>query len=163
MSRLHSFIHRVQAQLACLDAAAEMIRDMPGIVLELGLGNGRTYDHLREILPGREIFVFDREIASHPDCRPGADHAFLGDFRETLPRAARQLGRRVALVHGDIGSGNKDATSALAEAIAPLLPPFLMPGALVVSDQRLEVPGARPMKLPADLPEGRYFMMRYGP
>ena len=162
MSRLHSFIQRVQAQRACLDAAAAMIGDKPGVVLELGLGNGRTYDHLREILPGREIFVFDREIAAHPDCRPDADHAFLGDFRETLPLAAKTLGGRVALIHGDIGSGNKEATAALARAIAPLLPPFLMPGALVISDQRLDVPGARPMKLPENLPEGRYYMLRYG-
>jgi hypothetical protein len=163
MSRLHSFIHRVQAQRACLDAAADMIRAIPGIALELGLGNGRTYDHLREILPGREIFVFDREIAAHPDCRPDVDHAFLGDFRETLPRAARQLGRHVALIHGDIGSGNKEATAALARAVAPLLPPFLLPGALIVSDQRLEVPGAVPVDLPEDLPAGRYHMLRYAP
>ena len=51
MSRLHSFIHRVQAQLACLDEAARVIAGIPGVVFELGLGNGRTYDHLREVTP----------------------------------------------------------------------------------------------------------------
>lgn len=163
MSRLHSFIHRVEAQRACLDEAARLVAGIPGIVLELGLGNGRTYDHLREILPGREIFVFDREIAAHPDCRPDAAHALLGDFRETLPEAARRFSGRVALVHGDIGSGNKEATAALAKAVAPLLAPLLAPGALVVSDQPLEVPGCRPIPLPENLPAGRYFMVRFGP
>jgi len=160
LSRLHSFIQRVQAQLVCLDEAARLIRDVPGIVLELGLGNGRTYDHLREILPGRRIYVFDREIASHPDSRPDADHAILGDFRETLPKAAKRFPGMVALVHGDIGSGNKEATLQLARTIAPMLPPLLAPGAVIASDQKLEVPGTTPVKLPGDLPEGRYYMVR---
>jgi hypothetical protein len=85
MSRLDSVIRRLQAQRACLARAAALIRDLPGPVLELGLGNGRTYDHLRETLPAREIFVFEREVAAHPDCVPPADHLLLGDIHDTLP------------------------------------------------------------------------------
>ncbi|MCH8923260.1 MAG: hypothetical protein IIA67_08960, partial [Planctomycetes bacterium] len=70
MSRLDINIRRLEAQRACLNLAAEMIRDLPGPVFELGLGNGRTYDHLRAALPEREIFVFEREVAAHPDCIP---------------------------------------------------------------------------------------------
>ncbi len=66
MSRLDSFIRRLEAQRACLAVAAEMIGDLEGPVFELGLGNGRTYDHLRELLPGREIFVCERHLAPHP-------------------------------------------------------------------------------------------------
>jgi hypothetical protein len=161
LSRLHSFIHRVEAQRACLDDAARRLADVPGDVVELGLGNGRTYDHLREILPGRTIFVFDREVASHPDCRPEAEHLFLGDFLESLPCAVARLGGRIALIHGDIGSGNAAATAALARAVAPLLPALLVPGGLVVSDQRLEVPGTEALPLPENLPEGRYHMRRF--
>ena len=36
-----------------------------GPVIELGLGNGRTYDHLRERLPGRRIIAFDRVNAGN--------------------------------------------------------------------------------------------------
>ena len=36
---------------------------MEGPVLELGLGNGRTFDHLRERLPGRRIVAFDRALS----------------------------------------------------------------------------------------------------
>ncbi|MDX1738439.1 MAG: class I SAM-dependent methyltransferase, partial [Alphaproteobacteria bacterium] len=60
MSRLDSVIRRLEAQRACLNSAAELVGARVGHVLELGLGNGRTYDHLREILPDREIFVFER-------------------------------------------------------------------------------------------------------
>ena len=59
MSRLDSMIRRLMAQRACLDAVTEMIRTLPGPILEIGLGNGRTYDHLRKRLPERSIFVFD--------------------------------------------------------------------------------------------------------
>ena len=60
MSRLDSFIRRLEAQRACLGFVAGQIRDVAGPVLEFGLGNGRTYDHLRELLPERDIFVFER-------------------------------------------------------------------------------------------------------
>ena len=55
MSRLDSFIRRLEAQRACLNRAAALISGIDGIVLELGLGNGRTYDHLRELFPDREF------------------------------------------------------------------------------------------------------------
>ena len=91
MSRLDSFIRRLEAQRACLEYAAGQIRDLPGPVLELGLGNGRTYDHLRELLPEREIFVFERAVNAHPDCIPDPAHLILGDVRATLPRARVRL------------------------------------------------------------------------
>jgi hypothetical protein len=63
MSRLDSLIRRIRAQRACLNRAADLIKGVPGPVLELGLGNGRTYDHLRELMPdGR----FTHLIASSP-------------------------------------------------------------------------------------------------
>ena len=97
MSRLDSFIRRLTAQRACLDRAAEIIRDLDGPVLELGLGNGRTYDHLRSILPDREIFVFERKVAAHPDCIPDDAHLISGDLAETLPRAAERIPAPAAL------------------------------------------------------------------
>ena len=69
VSRLDSFIRRLQAQRACLDMAAGLIADIDGLVLELGLGNGRTYDHLRETLPGREIYVCERSPRRIPIAR----------------------------------------------------------------------------------------------
>ena len=85
MSRLDSFIRRLEAQRACLNLAAGLIEQVEGAVLEIGLGNGRTYDHLRELFPGRDIYVCERQVAAHPDCIPPADRLLLGDIRETLP------------------------------------------------------------------------------
>ena len=70
MSRLDSFIRRLEAQRACLNRAAALISGIDGTVLELGLGNGRTYDHLRELFPDREIYVCERRVAAHPACVP---------------------------------------------------------------------------------------------
>ena len=58
MSRLDSVIRRLCAQRDCLEAALETISGRPGHILEFGLGNGRTFDHLRQLAGDREIFVF---------------------------------------------------------------------------------------------------------
>ena len=160
MSRLDSFIRRLEAQRACLDHAAQLIAGLPGNVLEFGLGNGRTYDHLRSRLKGRDIYVFDRQIAAHPDCIPPADRLFVGDFLETLPRAATQLGADSALAHLDVGSGVVAASQALASAMMPLVLRLLKPGAIVISDQPVTDSALEAMPLPAGIEPGRYFLGR---
>lgn len=160
MSRLDSFIRRLQAQRACLDYAADLVRDLPGPVLELGLGNGRTYDHLRERLPAREIYVYERQVSAHPDCIPPDRFLILGDVRETLPHARARIGAAVALVHADLGSGDAEANRRQAAELAPLIAGLLRPGGTVVSDQALATPRLRPLKLPPGVKPGRYFLYR---
>lgn len=160
MSRLDSVIRRLQAQRACLARAAALIRDLPGPVLELGLGNGRTYDHLRETLPAREIFVFEREVAAHPDCVPPADHLLLGDIHDTLPAAVARFGPRVALVHSDLGTGDAELNARIAAFLASQLPALLRSGGVVISDQDMVPAGAEALPLPEGVAPGRYFMFR---
>jgi hypothetical protein len=163
MSRLDSFIRRLQAQRRCIDHAVELTADLPGPVLELGLGNGRTYDHLRERMPDREIYVFERKIAAHPDCIPPDDRLFLGDVREKLLDAGDRLGGLAVLVHCDIGTGDKTATVALAHQISPLLPRLLAPNAVIMADQEMLFPTATRLALPDGVKEGRYFMYQFPP
>jgi hypothetical protein len=158
MSRLDSFIRRVQAQRACLDRAAELIADVPGPVLELGLGNGRTYDHLREQLPARRIFVFERLVQAHPSCIPPDDDLFLGDFRETLPTAAERIGAKAALVHADFGQGDAASIAAMAQFLAETLATLVAPGAIIVSDQPIHGEGWQELPLPDGVKPRRYFM-----
>ena len=162
MSRLDSVIRRLQAQRACLQHAAEMIRGLPGPVLELGLGNGRTYDHLRQTLPDREIFVFEREVAADPDCVPDAAHLLLGDIHETLPTAAARFGPNVALIHCDLGTGDAELNGRLTAFVAARLPGLLRPGGVVISDQDVNLAGAEALPLPEGVMPGRYFMCRAG-
>ena len=151
----------MQAQRDCLEAAAHLVDGLEGAVLELGLGNGRTYDHLRQILPGREIYAFDHDVRAHPDCVPPRDHLFLGDLFATLPEAARRLGRKAALAHLDLGSGDAQRNLALAKAIAAPLLPLLKPGAIVLSDQELSHADLAPLGLPAGVKPGRYYIYRF--
>lgn len=160
MSRLDSAIRRLVAQRACLDMAARLIRDVPGPVLELGLGNGRTYDHLRTLFPGREIFVFDRRVAAHPDSIPDDAHMIIGDVMQTLPGALSRIGARAEMVHSDIGSGDKTESRLQASALVRLLGPLLAPGAIVVSDQDMAVAGWPDVALPEGIAPGRYYMYR---
>jgi hypothetical protein len=160
MSRLDSFIRRLQAQRTCLTEAAAQIRGLDGFVLELGLGNGRTYDHLREICPDREIYVFDRQVNAHPDCIPAADHLFLGEITATLPQALARLGANAALVHTDVGTGDQASNTRLAATLAPMIRGILRVGGIVISDQALNAPGLSPIALPDGVEPGRYFMNR---
>ena len=160
MSRLDSFIRRLQAQRACLDRAAELVRELPGDVIELGLGNGRTYDHLRELFPDRRIYVCERRVAAHPDCVPSPEFLLLGDMRETLPAARGRLEGRVVLAHLDPATGDVEASRALAANLAPLILPLLGPGAILVSEPALAVDALVPLPLPRRVAPGRYHLYR---
>jgi hypothetical protein len=162
LSRLDAFIKRVTAQRDCLNEIARRIADRPGPVLELGLGNGRTYDHLRSLFPERQIFVFDREIAAHPSCIPPAALTLLGDFRDTLGTALARIGRRAVLAHGDFGSGDPARTAALAAFLGPALDPLMEVGGYVISDQPMTVARWRPIALPAAVEPDRYFIWQVG-
>ena len=163
MSRLDSAIRRLMAQRACIDRAAELLDGVPGHVFELGLGNGRTYDHLRERFPDREIFVFEMKISAHPSCIPDDAHLFLGDVLDRLPAVTERFRGSVAFVHADIGSGVAEHNRRLAARVSPLLPPLLAPGGLVITDQRMTLPGATSVDLPDGVAPGRYHMVRSNP
>ena len=160
MSRLDSFIRRLEAQRACLGRAAALIQGLDGVVLELGLGNGRTYDHLRELFPDRDIHVCERRVAAHPLCVPPPEMMILGDMRETLPAAQARLGGRVALAHLDVGTGDAAANRALAAELTPLVVPLLRSGAVVVSDPPLADPALKAVALPDGVAPGRYHLYR---
>jgi hypothetical protein len=163
MSKLDSFIRRMQAQRTCIEAACELIGVLPGIVLELGLGVGRTYSHLSEKLPDREIYVFDRQVLPHVVCVPPATHLVLGELADTLPNAVERFCGAAALVHMDIGSADIAYGMETAEFIARHLPAALAPGAVILSDQALSIGGTTPLALPEGVAEGRYHMYRAGP
>lgn len=160
MSRLESFIRRLEAQRACIDFAARSGNVPEGPIFELGLGNGRTYDHLCERIPGRDIFVFERHVAAHATSMPDAKHLIVGDIMETLPRAVLRFRGRVAFVHSDIGGGGEARDRATAARIAPLLAEAVAPLGLVASDQPLVIAGWRTLPLPPGIAESRYFLYR---
>lgn len=161
MSRLDSMIRRLEAQRACIDWAAAKVADLAGPILELGLGNGRTYDHLRERLPDREIFVFERQINAHPACVPDKRHLFIGDVRSTLQLATKRLGRTAALVHNDIGTGDATRNEELAAEIAPLLSGLVRPGGIILSDQPLPIQGGwQEITTPDGVAAERYYLYR---
>jgi len=130
-------------------------------VLELGLGNGRTYDHLRQLFPDRKIYVCERRVAAHPDCVPPAEFLILGDMRDTLRTAREPLARRVALAHLDPATGDVAASRALAAQVAPLIMPLLRPGGLLVSEPAIAHDALRALTLPESVSPGRYHLYRY--
>jgi hypothetical protein len=159
MSRLDSFIRRLEGQRACLGRAAALTGGLDGVVLELGLGNGRTYHHLREVLPDRDIYVCERRVAAHPDCIPPDDRLLLGDMFTTLP-AATFLQARVALAHFDAGSGDDAANRDLAAGLRPLILPLLRTGGVLVTQEEMDGTGLDALPLPEGVAVGRYHLYR---
>jgi hypothetical protein len=159
-TRLEKILYRLEAQYACITWALQQISGRPGVVFEIGLGLGRTFHHLRHNLPDRRIIVFEREIQSYPDCTPDPDQLMLGDLGDTLPEAARQFEGQVILANSDVGTFESDHNAAMAKLVGTHLPPALAPGAIVMSDLPLELPGAGALDLPNGAREGRYYLYR---
>jgi hypothetical protein len=143
MSRLDSHIQQKIAQRDTIDLAARWLGDRQEWIVEFGLGNGRSYSHLRERFPGREIFCFDRVEHAHPKSRPPADHLILGEFPDVLadPALHRRFEGRVMLLHVDVGSGGPE-DEVIPEQVVERTYRWLVPGAIVLSDQDLTLSAA---------------------
>ena len=161
MTRLDAFIQRMQAQRACIDHVANHLDGLNGPVLELGLGNGRTYDHLRHRFPSQPIYVFERQVAAHPDCIPPDELLRLGDFRTSLPAFLAEGLPAASFVHADIGSGDKQKSLQLAADLAPTIHRLLAPRGYLGCDQEIHFDGLEPYPMPDEgFAVGRYHMYR---
>ena len=155
MSRLDSFIRRLSAQRDILNDIRDQLSGIEGPILELGLGNGRTYDHLRELFPDRRIIAFDREAHAYSASTPDPDNLVLGEIKET---AQDFLGIGAALAHADIGTGHDDIDAVTLTWLPQLMAGVLKPGGIAVSGLPLAHPGLMAMPQPATVPQGRYFL-----
>lgn len=161
MSRLDSFIRRMSAQRELLDHAVTLIKDVDGPVIELGLGSGRTYDHLKCRLPGRGIFVFDHIYSTAPiDCLPDSEHMVVGDIRETLGHCLPRIKAPAALLHNDIGTGDDTVNEATRNWLAPLVLKLMAPGGIVVTSFTMDLPDYAKLDTPLNVPANRYYIYR---
>jgi hypothetical protein len=158
LSRLDSFIRRMSAQRDCLNHACNLLRDLPGPFLEFGLGNGRTFDHIRECCPAREIFVFERSSKAAANCRLDKRHLIEGDVFETMPLAPGIISAPAAMAHIDmVGCGDKNTERHLASHLGRYVPPLMAASAIMLCDHKLELPDWSARPLPDGVPPGRYF------
>jgi len=160
MSRLDSMIKRLIAQRDLLNQAMEMVTDVPGPVLELGLGNGRTYDHLKEVAADRDIFVFERAVGASPKSTPEADFLILGEIRENLPFAKARTGPTAAMIHADLSNGDPTADLARSAWLSPMIAGYARSGTVVVCGHALDLPDFEELPLPDSVLKGRYYLYR---
>ncbi|WP_299367890.1 class I SAM-dependent methyltransferase [uncultured Tateyamaria sp.] len=157
MSRLESMRRRLTAQIDGINWAADLIAPLAGDVLEMGLGNGRTYDHLRQEIPDRRIWVIDRVLKPHPSCIPPEEDFLKGEASDMLRKLADD-GRRMALAHYDFGYGVKEKDVAEGAELSPLITAVMAPGGLVLSQQPLI--GLEQIKGPDTVDPERYLFYR---
>ncbi|MGB7262415.1 MAG: class I SAM-dependent methyltransferase [Albidovulum sp.] len=161
ISRLEKLYFRLEAQHACFAWAFEQIAQVPGVVFEIGLGHGRSFDHLQRYLPGRKIYAFDRAVNSYPDCTPDVDQQILGDLTDTLPQAAQRFAGQVALAHSDVGSFSAESNAQMSGLVSSNLAPALADRALILSDLPLTIPNTVALPLPAGARDDRYYLYRH--
>ncbi|WP_456388819.1 class I SAM-dependent methyltransferase [Profundibacter sp.] len=158
MSRLDIFIDRMTSQRACINFAAQATADLAGPVFELGLGNGRTYHHLCKVITGRDIYVFEREVASNPASTPPADRTILGDVFETLPQALQRFGATASFIHADLGGHNLQKNDEFARKISPYIEPLLAVGGMMVASDRMYFDALCEIEIPEGAVLGRCFI-----
>lgn len=162
MTRLDLFIARMVSQRACIDHAIALSAHMTGPVFELGLGNGRTFDHIRSTLGGsagaRALYVFERAVASNPASTPGADQLVLGDVFETLPMMLARLGPVASFVHADLGGHNLKKNDTFARAVSPQVEAVMARDGIMVSSDRMYFDTMTELPLPDGALEGRAFL-----
>ncbi len=158
MSRLDSYIRRLVAQRDILNHVATDL-DLPrdGPILEIGLGNGRTYDHLRELFPARRIVAFDRALAAHASSVPPEADLVLGEIRDTARAFA---GGGAALVHVDIGTGYPDRDAVTLTWLPDLVASALAGEGVAASGLPLDHPALQALPLPPGIAAERYFLYR---
>jgi len=157
MSRLDSMLRRFTAQRDGLNWAAGLISDTPGDVLDMGLGNGRTYDHMREIMPERRLWVMDRILQCHPSCVP-PEQDFLQCEAEDGLRRLTEIGASIILSHYDFGIGIKQDDVAEAARFSPLIAAVMAKGGMIVSGQPLV--GFEEIRGPEHIAPDRYYFYR---
>ena len=158
MSRLDSFIRRLSAQRDILNHVHGDL-DLPadGPVMEIGLGNGRTFNHLRELFPERRIVAFDRAVGAHASSVPEEGNLVLGEIDQT---AKAWVGIGAALVHADIGTGYDEKDAVTLTWLPQIVSGMLASGGIAVSGLRLEEPSLDPLPVPDTVPTDRYFLYR---
>lgn len=159
-SRLDLFIDRLVSQRACIDVAITETARMEGPVFELGLGNGRTYHHMRSRIRSRDIYVFERAVASHPDSTPPEELTILGDVNQTLPETLARMGAVASLIHADLGGHNREKNDIFARKVSPLIEPLLAPGGMMVSSDRMYFADLVEVALPEGSVPERCFVYR---
>lgn len=147
-------IRRLCGQRDCLNAALAAIP--AGDILEVGLGNGRTYHHLRENAPDRRIWVIDREMKAHPASQPPDIDFLQGEAEAMLAELVARIGRKVAMVHYDLGIGLEENDGPLRAMSEPFFKQLLVPRGWLVANGPF--PAFESLPLPATVSEGRYFL-----
>jgi hypothetical protein len=159
-TRLEKLYFRLEAQHACLAWVFGQIAGLEGPVFELGLGMGRTYDHLRRNLPDRDIHVFERIVRPIPDCMPPREFLVRGDLARTLPLYVERFAGQVVLAHSDVGDFTQEHNREMRDLVTNVLPPALAPSGFILSDLDLDLPDFETLPLPAGAREGRYYIYR---
>ncbi|WP_027487778.1 class I SAM-dependent methyltransferase [Allorhizobium undicola] len=158
MSRLDSFINRMSAQRDMLNHIRDHCELPPeSTILEIGLGNGRTFNHIRENFPHRRIVAFDRQLGAHKSSIPDDGNLVLGE----IDRAGKPfMTGEAAFVHADIGTGYPEKDAVTLTWLPSMVAAMLLPGGYALSGLPLDNAQLQPLPVLPHIEPDRYFFYR---
>lgn len=153
----------MQAQRACIELAASLVSELDGPVLELGLGQGRTFDHLQETFPNRKVYLIDDMMKPADGIRLDPSLAIKGDVLDLLAHFARDHGPAFTVVHSDLGGSRWDDLTPdipVIKCLSKWLPQITLPGAAIISNLPIESNLLIENDLPIGIRKGKIFFYR---
>lgn len=157
MSRLDSFINRMSAQRDLLNHIRDTYPLPVGPILEVGLGNGRTYSHLRENFSNHRIIAFDRQLGAHKSSIPAEGDLVLGEIAE---KGQDFIGCGAAMVHADIGTGYPDKDAVTLTWLPDMVAGMLRVGGIALCGLPLNHDRLEALPMLETIEKDRYFLYR---
>jgi hypothetical protein len=141
-SFLERLIVRMNTQRETLERVFQLNDgNVDGLILEVGLGSGRVYDHLRCQYPKNRIVAFDFKVDTRPEYSPKPEDTILGDIKETLPNFAAQNPNAVGLIHLDIGDHDHTKATLYYNSLAFHINFMTKKTACILADRKIELDG----------------------
>lgn len=136
LTKIEKLARRFPVQIDYIDQAIEETKEIDGVILELGLGGGRTLEYL-EKKSSSPIVVFEKSINSDLKLERQSTQLVEGDFLETIPEILKSQQLTVRMVHADIGTRDYLNDINRFEPLREIFEDIVPSGGIVVCDRPL--------------------------
>ncbi|MGL1932596.1 MAG: hypothetical protein OCC45_12695 [Desulfotalea sp.] len=139
LTRIERLARRLPIQIDLISQAIEETNKLDGIILELGLGEGRTLEYL-ENNTSSPIIVFEIDDNAKMNNVRKTTKLVKGDIFETLPKMLGTLSQGVRIAHVDIGTTDYSDDIDRISPLQRILESVVNVGGFIVCDRPIDFP-----------------------
>ena len=134
LTRIERLARRLPVQIRYINYAIDQTKGLDGVILELGLGDGRTLEYI-EYRTSSQIFVFeiddDKKLINNKE----STKLVKGNFIHTIPKTIQNEKLQVRIVHADIGSTDYMNDLKTLNPLREIADNFVQVGGVVICDR----------------------------